>query len=243
MTGHAPISREQRRWAAVLTAPKSFLAFASAGDAYEIRPWEGTYEIVVRPGSSGPKRFGDVLVFRSTALAGNTRTLRGLPITTPERTIVDLAAVTRGWRADKMVREAVRLGHTTMPRLHRHLWAARGRRGVAGLRAYVERFSSLPFSRCKSDAEAMGLQVLAEAQRPIPDVNVHIAQEEADFSWPERRLIIEIDGPQFHLFAEEDARKMAIWRGAGWKVRRIPSGRVFDAPHELIALHDRPTVV
>ena len=243
MTGHGKISREQRRWAAVLTAPNRFAAFASAGDAWGFRPWNGSYEVVVRPGSGGPQRFGGVLVCRSTTLVGQTTHLDGLPITTPERTILDLAATVRGEAAKKMVREAIRLKLTTWPALDRHLHHARGRRGVAGLRSYVAEHSSLPFDRCRSDAECMGLQVLADAERPIPDVNVIIAGEEADFSWPDRRLIIEIDGPQFHLFAEEDARKQAIWESAGWVVRRIPSGRVFDAPHELIALHDRPTSV
>src|SRR3954451_14347743 len=127
MTGHGPMTREQERWAAVLTAPQTFLAFASAGDAWGIRPWRGTYQTVVRPGSGGPKRLGDVLVCRSTTLAGNTTTLNALPITTPERTIVDLAPSNRGRRAEKMVREAIRLKITTMPALQRHLYAARGR--------------------------------------------------------------------------------------------------------------------
>jgi hypothetical protein len=243
MTGHGPMTREQRRWAAVLTAPATFLAVASAGDAYGIRPWQGNYEIVVRPGSGGPLRFGDVLVCRSKTLAGDTTTLGGLPITTVERTIVDLGAHVRGRAAHKMIREAIRLKLTTMPRLQHQFHRSRGRRGIAALREYAERFGALPFPRCKSDAECMGLQVLAEASRPIPDVNIIIEGEEADFSWPGRMLIIEIDGPQFHMFADEDARKTAAWESGGWTVRRIPSGAVFDQPHRLIALHDHPTFV
>lgn len=243
MTGHGPMTRVQRRWAAVLTAPDSVLAFASAGDAFGCRPWLGNYEIVVRPGSGGPKRLGNVLVCRSTTLLGNTTLIDGLPITTPERTILDLAASVRGEAARKMVREAIRLKLTTWAALDRHLHQARGRRGAAGVRSYVAEFCSLPFDRCRSDAECMGLQVLADRDRPIPDVNAIIAGEEADFSWPDRRLIIEIDGPQWHLFAEVDARKQAIWEAAGWCVRRVPSGRVFDAPHELVSLYDRPTFI
>ena len=242
-TGHGRLTRDQLRWAAVLGAPQTFLAFASAGDAYGIRPWRLGHEIVVRPGSGGPRMLDGVLVCRSLTLAGHTTTLDGLPITTVERTIVDLGASVRGRAAQKMIREAIRLKLTTMPRLQRQFHLGRGRRGIAALRDYVECFGRLPFDRCKSDAEAMGLQVLAEARRPIPQVNVVHADEEADFSWPSRRLIIEIDGPQFHLFAEEDARKTAVWKAAGWEVRRIPSGRVFDRPHELIACYDRPTSI
>ena len=42
-------------------------------------------------------------------------------------------------------------------------------------------------------------------------------------TWPERRLIVEIDGPQYHQFAEEDARKQRVWEAAGYTVRRIRS--------------------
>src|SRR5947207_3033388 len=56
LTGDAPVTRLQRWWAATLTAPGSVLAFASAGAAYEMRPWEGTFEVIVRKGSSGPRR-------------------------------------------------------------------------------------------------------------------------------------------------------------------------------------------
>src|SRR3954452_4013585 len=54
LTGDAPVTRLQRWWAATLTAPGSVLAFASAGAAYEIRPWEGTFEVIVRPGVRRP---------------------------------------------------------------------------------------------------------------------------------------------------------------------------------------------
>jgi very-short-patch-repair endonuclease len=67
-------------------------------------------------------------------------------------------------------------------------------------------------------------------------VNVRIAGEEADLVWPERRLIIEIDGPDFHQFRDEDMRKQGLWEKAGHRVRRIPSGAVYTDPARLLAL-------
>ena len=243
MTGHAPMTRDQQRWAAVLTAPDRFIAAASAGDAWGIRAWKGAVQVVAEPGSGGPRRTGNVLVCRSSTLAGATTTLNGLPITTVERTIIDLSASVPSWERQKMVREALRLELTTPAALGTALRQARGRRGTAGVRNFLNRTSSLPFHRCRSDAEAMALQILADSGREIPEVNFRRAGEEADLSWPARRLIIEIDGPQYHRFKEADARKTATWRAAGWDVRRIGSDRVFDAPHELLALHDRRTSI
>src|SRR6266566_4370334 len=54
LTGDAPVARLQRWWAATLTAPGSVLSFASAGAAYEMRPWEGEFEVIVRQGCGGP---------------------------------------------------------------------------------------------------------------------------------------------------------------------------------------------
>src|SRR3954468_13877908 len=84
----SPVTRLQRWWAATLTAPGSVLGFASAGAAYEMRPWDGAFEIVVRKGSGGPRRQGALLVCRTTRL--DATTLNGVPITTAERTLADL---------------------------------------------------------------------------------------------------------------------------------------------------------
>jgi very-short-patch-repair endonuclease len=67
-------------------------------------------------------------------------------------------------------------------------------------------------------------------------LNYRIAGEEADLSWPHLRLIIEIDGGPFHKDVGEDARKEAIWRHAGWEVRRIDSDDVYKHPRLILAL-------
>jgi hypothetical protein len=66
---------------------------------------------------------------------------------------------------------------------------------------------------------------------------VSIAGEEADLSWPDWRLIVEIDGDQFHHDKVEDARRTATWTAAGWTVRRASGDLVFtDAPGFIAAL-------
>lgn len=236
VTGHAPLHRRQIWWAAALSAPRTVVSQASAGAAWRFRPWEGSYEVVTRPGSGGPRRFAGLLVCRSTTLAGHVTSIGGIPVTNPERTIADLAASLGPRATTKCVREAVRLKATTMKRLALHLGRSGTPSGTALLRAYVARHSLLPFHRCRSDAEARALEVLDAAGHPIPRVNERVAGEEADLSWPDRRLIVEIDGPDFHRFRDEDARKTAVWRAAGWTVRRVPSGIVFDDPAAFLAV-------
>ena len=100
----------------------------------------------------------------------------------------------------------------------------------------VEGLADLPLGRARSDAETRALEVLALDGRPLPELNRVIAGREVDLSWPAHRLIVEIDGPQFHLDPAEDDRRQAPWVRAGWTVHRLPSGAVFDAPERLLGL-------
>jgi very-short-patch-repair endonuclease len=80
------------------------------------------------------------------------------------------------------------------------------------------------------------MEILRETGRELPRLNVRIAGEEADLSWPAHRLIVEIDGGPFHLDAGEDQRKEAAWRGAGWTVHRLDADAVYEGPAGLLAL-------
>jgi hypothetical protein len=218
----APLTREQLWMAATLSAPGTALAGASAGACWGFRPWEGSFEVVVRQGSGGPRRLGGLLVMRTRVTETTTRD--GIPIITPERTLIDLAASLPARAIAKATREAIRLKATTASSLLDALLKHRGRRGTKQLRELAERYKGLPIERARSDAESYALERLG----PGPSVNVRIAGEEADLVWHDERLIIEIDGPQYHLFPDEDERKERAWRAAGYEVIRRGSDAVFS---------------
>ena len=234
----APILDERRtRWmAATLTTPESALSHASAAEAWGFRSFEAPFETVTREGSGGPRTLEGVLVSRSSTLAGNTTILDGIPITTPERTLIDLAPRLYGRALARAVREAVRLEATTPSALFIGIARHRGRRGTRRLHDAVSRYAGLPLHRTRSDAEALALELLRDAGRPRPGVNEVIAGEEADLSWPQWRLIVELDGPQFHLDASEDLRRQAIWEAARWTVRRMSTDDVYLNPERLLDL-------
>ena len=192
--------------------------------------------MVTRPGSGGRRRLGGVLVLRSTTLRGDTTRLNGIPITTGARTLIDEAPRLNDKQLGRAFREASRLKVTSTQQLFRTLDRNRGRRGTARVKELAIRYSALPHNRTRSNAEALGLEVLHDAGIEPPQVNIKIAGEEADLAWPKHRLIIEIDGPQYHQFADEDARKQRVWERAGYVVRRLPSDTVYDDPSRLLAL-------
>ena len=218
------------------------LSHGSAGACFGFYRFDRGYEVVTRNGSSGRRRHGRLLVCRSTALDGNTTCHMGIPITTAARVLIDLAPGLTDQRLGRAFRESIRLRTTTAHQIAQTVHVHRGQPGTPRLLALATRCSGLPYSRTRSNAEARALEVLHDAGVPPPLVNVRIAREEADFVWPDRKLIVEIDGPQFHLFRAEDERKQAIWEAVGYTVRRIPSDRVYDAPGELIAAATSPSL-
>lgn len=228
------------RWiGATLTAPKTFLHRESAACAWGALSREPTGVTVVRPGSGGPRQMSGVIVCRSSTLAGETTTCRGVPITTVARTLLDLACCVSDRALARALREFVRLELTTVYALADWLGFVSHRRGAARLGRAIARYRNLPLERARSGAEVRALEILRDAAVELPRLNFKIAGEEADLSWPKSKLIIEIDGGPFHQDVGEDLRKEAAWRSAGWNVLRIDSDDVYQSPIRLLALAHR----
>lgn len=229
----APLTQVQLWFAASLTAPGTVLSHGSGGACFGFYRFDRPYEVVTRPGTGGRRRQGGVLVFRSKRLDGETTTHLGIPITTAARVLVDLAPGLNRKRLGRAFREAIRLKTTSARRVRACVEGHSGSRALADM---ARRYAHIPYQRTRSDPEGHALEILHDAGIEPPLVNVKVGGEEADLVWIARKLIIEIDGPQFHRFREEDARKERVWRAAGFTVRRIPSDAVYDDPALLVAL-------
>ena len=230
----APLTRVQLWFAAVLTAPGTVLSHGSAAACFGFYRFGRPYEVVTRPGRGGRRRQGGVLVFRAQVLDSEVTRHMGIPVTRAERALVDIAGGLDDRRLGRAYRESVRLKVTTARRVLDSVRLNASRPGAGRLGALATRYRALPYARTRSDAEGRALEVLHDAGGPLPRVNVRVAGEEADMVWD--GLIVEIDGPQYHQFRQEDARKERIWRAAGYEVRRISSDAVYERPEELVAL-------
>ena len=233
----APVLRHDDwgRWmAATLTAPGSRLSLGWAGYAWGFWYRPSGLITVTRPGSGGPRRMSGVKAFRSTTVATESTELRGIPITSVERTLMDLARNASRPALARGVREAVG-DLITLDALTAFVLERSKRRCAGRMLRILAEYSGLPLERARSGAEVKALTLLRDAGRPMPRLNVRIAGEEADLSWPELGLIVEIDGTPYHQDVGEDARKEAVWRDAGWEVRRVPSDDVYDRPGSFLA--------
>ncbi|HYH62167.1 MAG TPA: hypothetical protein VD766_09905 [Solirubrobacterales bacterium] len=140
----------------------------------------------------------------------------------------------------KALREFVRLKTTTIYSLSDWLGPRSHRRGALRLAKAMARYRGLPIERARSGAEVRALEILRDAGIELPRLNVDVAGEEADLSWPRERLIIEIDGGPYHQDVGADARKEAVWRDARWDVFRIDSDDVYDHPGPLVEIAPAP---
>jgi very-short-patch-repair endonuclease len=234
----APVLDDQwGRWmGATLTAPGTVLGRAGAGGAWGFAVAPRRFVTVIRPGSGGPRRLGGIREYRSATLDGECAVLRGIPITSVPRTLLDLANDLSARALARAVREAVRLQLTTVPALADYLGPRRTRRGARRLAATLARYTGLPLERARSGAEVRALELIRDANYALPRLNARIAGKEADLSWAAHRYIVEIDGGPFHLDAGENARKQDCWEAAGWTVTRLDAADVYDRPDGLIAL-------
>jgi very-short-patch-repair endonuclease len=84
--------------------------------------------------------------------------------------------------------------------------------------------ASLNAGFTRSEAERRLKQLCKQAGLPIPRTNARVAGYEVDAYWPAHRLIVEVDGWQYHRTRqafERDRRKDAALTAAGNRVVRI----------------------
>ncbi|HSM06539.1 MAG TPA: type IV toxin-antitoxin system AbiEi family antitoxin domain-containing protein [Longimicrobiales bacterium] len=216
----APLSREMA--ACLACGPDAWLSHRSAGRLWELlkgslRP--AAVEVSLR---SGGRRRPGIRTRRVGTLGQNEVTYRhGVPVTTPARTLCDLAADLRPIALEKAVAEGVALRLVSEQELAGVAARHSGRRGIQKLRAVLGG-GGPAFTR--SRGEELFLELVRRAQVDEPEVNLTIAGHEVDFYWPREQLAIEIDGGPYHSSSrafERDRRRDADLASRGIRVVRI----------------------
>ena len=209
------------RWLAAVLAcgAGAALSHTSGGALWTVLDDRGLPEVTVP--INGARSVEGIILHRSRNLADHVTTRRGIPVTTLERTIADLADVVPPPVLRRAAQQAeflrARIGPAGDPWRH-----ANGRRGAPALR-------ELPLLRARtgmtrSELEHRMLALCRRAGLPAPESNRRIAGVRVDFVWQRERLVVETDGRQAHLTAaafEEDRRRDVELVIAGWRVARF----------------------
>jgi hypothetical protein len=95
----------------------------------------------------------------------------------------------------------------------------------------------VPAAHPRRRLERRFLRLILDAGLPAPLVNHRISAVEADFAWPEYRVIVELDGYEFHRARfEADRAKDQRLAAQGHVVVRITWLQLRDEPLKTIAL-------
>jgi very-short-patch-repair endonuclease len=184
-----------------------------------------------------PGRKRNIRIYRVADLdARDVQIVAGVPVTSPARTLVDLAAVLPTVQLECAVAEALAQQLVRERDLLEHIQRARGRRGIAALRQLLslERGPALT----RSEAERRLLRLVRAAALPEPEANVRIHRMEVDFLWRRQRVVVEVDGFRYHSNGrafERDRERDATLVASGYVVLRVTWRQLVRNPETVIA--------
>ncbi|HYI18631.1 MAG TPA: type IV toxin-antitoxin system AbiEi family antitoxin domain-containing protein [Solirubrobacteraceae bacterium] len=234
--GHRVIGLLGRQWAAVLACGEgAALSHWSAGAAW--RMIAATLAAMhVSAARAGRGRAG-LKVHRRTLARDEITTLDGLPITTPARTTIDLAAAgLRGRKLEAALDAAVE-NELDFSDLQRLLDRHRGRPGVPAVATLLERYTPGTIDT-RSVLEDVVLDLCDAHGIPRPLVNAIVAGRLRDFYWPDVPLVVEADSNRWHrspAALTADRRRDAELTLAGLPFLRFSYTQITEEPEYVAA--------
>jgi very-short-patch-repair endonuclease len=250
--GHtAPLPFAREMAALLAHGDHAVLSHRSAAAAWGLaREDDGEVSVTVPPG--GCRQRPGVRVHRSSLAPEDVRRLQGIPLTSPARTLLDLAGLVdlghaAKWREggrreagplllERALEDARRRRLVTRRSLLAALERAPRRKGSAALRELLRRERGPALTR--SAAERRLLELVRRARIPEPDFNLRVGSYELDAAWQDAGLVVEIDGYKFHsgrAAFERDRERDAVLAAAGWQVIRVTWRQLTEEPEAVVA--------
>jgi very-short-patch-repair endonuclease/predicted transcriptional regulator of viral defense system len=166
----------------------------------------------------------------------DVRTHRQVRLTAVARTILDLATQWPAAELEQAIAEAERRRLVTVRGLSAVLARYPSHPGARRLRAILELSGGPALTR--SGGERRLLKLVRQAGITKPLVNTHAVGYELDLLWPAAKLVVEVDGYDFHsdrAAFERDRRRDASLVAAGYRVIRFTGRQVSTEPLAVVA--------
>ena len=214
----------------------ALLSHHSAAAAWRLRPtFNGDVHVTVVGGDCGRKRDG-IRVHRTSGLdPRDIRRYQGIPITSPARALLDIAPDLSDRALERALDEALVRRLLSHAAINAMLNAYPNRQGVARLRAVAD--PGRPTTETRSDGEEALLALIRRADLPVPEVNAKIGNYTADFLWREQKVIVELDGYDYHrgrAAFERDHERDAEHQRMGYLVIRVTGRQLNREPETLL---------
>jgi Protein of unknown function (DUF559) len=234
--GHRVLSASGLRLAAVLACgPGAVLSHRDAAAVWGIRSCSRMTTDVSTAG--GARSRAGIDVHRVKRLHPDDRTLvDGIPTTTVERTLLDLAEVTNRAELERAFDEAERRRLLDLSSFDALFARSTGRHGLGATRGVLKKTTS---ADTRSALESAFVRFCDAWNIPAPQTNVLVEGFVVDALWPEQKLIVELDGYAFHGTTrnafERDRVRDADLQRAGYRVLRLTWRRLHEDPGPVAA--------
>lgn len=194
------------------------ISHRSAAQLWELLPaGDGPVDVSVAGDGGRAKRKGIHLHRSLTLLPALVTIRRGIPVTTPARTIADLRRTSSGKRRLVTPREL--------------------RRAVRQANVF-----GLPIEepdrrrRERSDLEEDFVALCRRYRLPAPEINVRVGEHLVDFLWRERMVVVETDGYIYHrgraAFEDDRSTDLSL-RALGYDVLHLADSQVENEPAQI----------
>jgi very-short-patch-repair endonuclease len=223
-TGPLPLQRAAERVAALAAGADAWVSHRSAAQLRGVCPkTRNTENVEVSMPRRRRRRIEGVRIHRVRDLRPDEVTvLDGIPVTTPARTLLDIAETESERDVEQGYANALRMGLITADTMREMVERHPTHRGAPLWRRLLAERGGPAFTR--SDAEEKLLALVRRAGLPRPELNTRVLGHEVDFLWRDERVVAEVDGYAFHGSARSfalDRRRDAELTAAGYRVLRF----------------------
>lgn len=179
------------------------LSHGDAGEAWGLLAASGP-EIEVSVAAPHERRRPGIRIHRRPGLEPtDVATRHGIPVTSPARTLLDLAARLAPQALERAIDAADKLDVIDPESLRASLDRRSGQPGAPALRRVLDRAT---FRLTDSELERAFLRLVARAGLPPPLTGVRVNGYKVDFLWPALGLVVETDGLRYHRTPAQQAR-------------------------------------
>ncbi|HEX3976606.1 MAG TPA: DUF559 domain-containing protein [Solirubrobacteraceae bacterium] len=229
--GHTRLTAKGRWMSAVLACgPGAVLSHVDAAALHDLRRI-GSGKISV----TAPSRHnlpGIRSHYVRTWHAQDSTVMDGIPVTSLARTYLDLAEILTQNRLIEALEAGQRQSKLDVAALHAVMARNPGRHAIEPLTAAVAELTDDP-PLIQSPAEQAFRELIRNHHLPQPQFNVYVEGELVDAVWWEQRLVVEVDGWNFHRskrsFANDRQRDRKLIR-ARFRAARFTSDEVVFEP-------------
>ena len=232
--GYRKLTPQGHRMAAVLASgPDAVLSHWSAAAQWGFG--QSRWKTDVTTPSS--RRSRKTIRAHTATLHPEERTVHdGIPITSVERTILDLAAHLSKDQLAHLIEEADRKQRFDLRKLDRAIARRPHVKGVARLKTVLAAYRGTADTR--SHLERKFRKLIATANLPEPQFNVLVAGLTVDVYWPQWKLVVELDGEPYHdnpVAFETDRIRDATLQKHDIRILRVTGDRLDNAPDAVLA--------